>query len=538
MVNMFRFVDVISFSLLLVASNSSIELIYQNQPLYTFYILLITIFMYIIKYFLENLNKGDFFLIHNFSCPLLLYTITKSNISLGTQVSDLLRLFSILISITGISIYILGEKVVISSFCIKYLYLFVIMVSFKFFTDSEINEIHSNHIVVLSIIYHFVILKSISFIINKEEYYTKFGEFNIFSQLISSSFLFSLIKIIKINEKKSLEWESCIANITFITEVLLPLIYFGMNTLLNDKTLNKINHQNLYLRKVIDLTLIILALYFPVSYSIKIGIEVIDYIFKMIVSSFSIRILLLYWVFTVSITIILLSSSNLTLISSTKRGKVILRKAFHLLVVLVFIPPIIIYKKSKGSKTDAECLLEFTVISIYVSSNLYIILEITRKCKAINGLTKVLNSVFIPFIDMKDNLDGFVVTHICLLIGVSFPIIVEFSNHNNSQAFDVVSAAIGIATIGIGDTFSALVGVTFGSVSLPWNNNKTLFGMLSFIISTFTSLVILCNISLNKYKYSDLFLVSFISSILEAYTLQIDNATIPLYTLAIYFNIR
>ncbi|KAH8740952.1 hypothetical protein FG386_002498 [Cryptosporidium ryanae] len=538
MVDVFQFVDVISFSLLLVATNSSIEIIYQNLLAYTFYILLISIIIYIIKYYLVDLNKGHFYLIHNFSFPLLLFTITKLNIDFETQISNLVKLFSILISITGTSIYIFGQKISISSFWIKYLYLFVVMVYFLLFTYSGINETHLNHIIVLTIIYHFVILNSISFVIGKEEYYIRFGEFNIFSQLISYSFLFSLLKVIKMNKEKILEWESCIVHITFITEILIPLIYFGINTLFNDEIFNRINYHKFHLVKAIDVVLVILAAYFPISYLIKSGTETCNLIFRMVMVSSSIRILLLYWVVTIFITILFLTSLNLPLISSTKRGKVILRKAFHLLVISIFIPPITFYKRYKGIHTEMEHLLPFTVIAIYASSNLYIILEITRKCDTIKGLTRTLNYLFMPFVDKKDNPDGFVITHICLLIGVSLPIIVEFSNHKDQEAFDIVSAAIGIATIGIGDTSSAIFGVTFGSIPLPGNKSKTLFGMISFLISTFISLVILCDVSLSKCNYSDLLLISFISSILESYTLQIDNTTIPLYTLAIYFNIR
>ncbi|OII71729.1 origin recognition complex 4 like AAA+ ATPase [Cryptosporidium ubiquitum] len=147
-------------------------------------------------------------------------------------------------------------------------------------------------------------------------------------------------------------------------------------------------------------------------------------------------------------------------------------------------------------------------------------------------LTKFINRLLVPFLDSKDSVNGFVITHICLLIGISIPIFKEFLLKKDVKDFDIVSATLGIATVGVGDAFSAIFGILFGRICLPGNKDKTLIGMFAFFISTYSYLQLTCFFSASKYSLSKLYVISFFSSLLEAYSHYIDNATIPENSLA------
>jgi dolichol kinase len=133
---------------------------------------------------------------------------------------------------------------------------------------------------------------------------------------------------------------------------------------------------------------------------------------------------------------------------------------------------------------------------------------------------QILNNFFLKFIDERDSSD-LIVTHLYLLLGFGFPVIFSVLFNN-----DLISWS-GIISLGIGDTFACLSGVTLGRHRLPYRR-KTLEGTLGGYISMILSLSFFYPIS--PSLGTCLFLVSFY----EAFTLKIDNLVLPIFSIALF----
>ena len=89
--------------------------------------------------------------------------------------------------------------------------------------------------------------------------------------------------------------------------------------------------------------------------------------------------------------------------------------------------------------------------------------------------------------------------------------------HDVTQ-FPFVTRFIGVASIAIGDSFAAGVGMSLGRNKI-FSTNKTLEGSLAFTVSTL--------MALNDYSAENVILV-LILAIYEAFTCLTDNFSIPL----------
>ena len=125
--------------------------------------------------------------------------------------------------------------------------------------------------------------------------------------------------------------------------------------------------------------------------------------------------------------------------------------------------------------------------------------------------------------DHKDQ-GKIIATPIYLLFGVSFPIwcdLIKFGKITNS-------AFAGIASIGIGDSFAALVGSKYGRTKVF--GERTLEGCLANYASQLGFYLSLWLIAPRSFDFSvDLIISLFLSSILEAVTDQIDNLILPVF---------
>ncbi|KAJ1610964.1 hypothetical protein OIY81_654 [Cryptosporidium canis] len=317
-----------------------------------------------------------------------------------------------------------------------------------------------------------------------------------------------------------------------VVALLIPVNIFAIEVLLSSQITHYGSKRNAlykYLAFPAMCTLCTL-LYYMVKYTYGIT----AFIMKMLVESKVIKQLIAYWVFTIICLPILLKKVGRLKLDS-KAKKIFTRKTFHLFLIVLFSPQIISFKITPNHEYQAA--MEFTIISIYVASSAFIYLEVVRKCQ--NGeLTNFINGILVPFLDNKDNANSIIITHICLLVGISIPIFKEFLLRKGTSDFDVVSATLGIATIGVGDALSAILGCLYGRIYLPGNRDKTLIGMIAFFVSTCSFLQFTCYFSSNHYSLPKIFLISFFSSLLESYSHYIDNATIPMYSLTLYTNIR
>ncbi|XP_055351390.1 dolichol kinase-like [Paramacrobiotus metropolitanus] len=141
------------------------------------------------------------------------------------------------------------------------------------------------------------------------------------------------------------------------------------------------------------------------------------------------------------------------------------RKFFHFIASVIFIT---------GIQYDPSflCLASVAALSLFFTS------EGVR----ISGPRKISDAISMaiaPFLDSKDQ--GIVIwSHIFLLLGLSMPLWLDLMAYQ-FRMHSVVSYA-GVVTIGIGDSFAAIIGSYFGRI--PWKGrNRTVEGSAAMLIS-------------------------------------------------------
>ncbi|EAK88815.1 hypothetical protein [Cryptosporidium parvum Iowa II] len=532
MVNTFHLIDIILFSSLVLTLNFNEAKIYYNIILSLFTLLITGIMSLFLELNVNIKNDTHFYFIHNLSFPLLLLSIANCEKSFESISNHSVNLFSICISISSMVIYKANNFV----FSKKWPLFFKITIFALFFLFIVLDKYQYQIIRIefCAIIYHLALLQLSLSSVSGGGQCTQFGELNIFSQLISFLLLISLSNF-KANILNSIfEWKQCINSITAIAILLIPVNIIIFEMTLNYRKIpledkSKIKSFSKYLT-IAALSILYLSLYNTAKYIHKVS----TFILKMIIESSQIRTLIIYWVLVI-FCLPIMFKLIVNLSSDSKKKKIFTRKIFHLFLIALFFPQILSFnimptKESQGT-------IEFTVISIYLASCIFIYLEVMRKYRY-RELTKLINKLLLPFLDNKDSINDLIITHICLLVGISIPIFKEFLLRKDIQDFDIVSATLGIATVGVGDAFSAIFGILFGKMSLPGNKDKTFIGMIAFFISTYSYLQLTCFFSSSKYSLSKLYIISFFSSLLEAYSHYIDNATIPMFSLTLYTNIR
>ncbi|KAF7457871.1 phosphatidate cytidylyltransferase family protein [Cryptosporidium felis] len=530
MADIFRCVDVILISLLFFTTDCGKS--NANNILSGLICFILICFLNYLMDRGSEAKNSRFYFIHNLSFPILLFSIVKTENSLEPTNSYSIEVFSLFISFSSIFIRVVKDFDFFISFASK-LYKFTLFITLSIFLFSNQYGVKIVDAELLAILYHFSTLQYLLSNVNSTDGHTQFSELNILSQIASFQLLISFLNIGAKGFALIKEWRDCIHYITLTVTLLIPLNLVLLSKLIVlgiEKKKNTVSIlTNKYLIIVISSTT-----YISFIPTIIITLSVCTYIINLVYGSNSIKMLLIYWSTVISllpIILYLLKQIN----SQEKIKKVLIRKTFHLVLIALFFPPILVCITSVNN--DSEKMIQFTIISIYLASSAFIYLEVMRKSNYF-GVSESINKFLLPFLDSKDSIDGLIITHICLLIGISLPIFKEFLIKKNLRDIDIISATIGIATIGVGDAFSAIFGVQFGKISLPGNRAKTLFGMVSFFLTTYLYLWLTCFLSSTRYSLPKLLIICFFSSILEAYTHYIDNASIPMYSLTLYTNIR
>nr|GMD69479.1 dolichol kinase EVAN [Ipomoea batatas] len=197
----------------------------------------------------------------------------------------------------------------------------------------------------------------------------------------------------------------------------------------------------------------------------------------------------------------------------SKLERILLRKYYHLLAVLMFIPALIFQPK-------------FLDLAFGVALAAFLVFEIIRIWR-IWPLGQLLHQFMNAFTDHRDS-DLLIVSHFSLLLGCALPIWLS-SGFNDRP----LAPFAGILSLGIGDTMASLVGHKYGVLRWSKTGKKTIEGTAAGI----TSVLAACSILLpllattgyifTKNLFSLLLAVT-LSGLLEAYTAQLDNAFIPL----------
>jgi dolichol kinase len=231
---------------------------------------------------------------------------------------------------------------------------------------------------------------------------------------------------------------------------------------------------------------------------------------------------LIYWFTTMLATIPLAPTTG-------QLSPVIARKWFHFIAILLFVPTTVLVPQLQSlSYAVAICVL--------------LIIEVIRID------IPILNDFYYAYLDQtKDEADDskFVISHIALVAGCAMPLwIIQYYNYfcpsenmdsSLTVTFNVLVGLWGVWVLGIGDAMGAIIGKSFGRNQ--WgSNSRTMEGSMAMFLSMCLSCLITTMLTSNTTMYADPQIIYFVAiwlpavffvTLIEAYTLQIDNIVLP-----------
>lgn len=202
------------------------------------------------------------------------------------------------------------------------------------------------------------------------------------------------------------------------------------------------------------------------------------------------------------------------IVATTTSSSTVIRKYFHLIAVATFIP---------GLHYDPEllCLASAGVFFIFI------FLEGIRAFK-IQPFGSYLYDAFKIFLDEQDS--GLIIlTHIYLLLGLSLPLWI-FSDGEYLKSGEFLPLYSGVLSIGVGDTAASVFGSLLGRHK--WTGTKkTLEGTVAAVVSQVITCYFLQSILGVRPQGNWLLTLwaIFLTSLLEAFTSQIDNLILPMF---------
>ena len=241
---------------------------------------------------------------------------------------------------------------------------------------------------------------------------------------------------------------------------------------------------------------------------------------------------LLYWILSIAILapIAMMIFYRLQKLEvggkSRKKWVVIARKYFHLVAIVLFVPPTVFAPVMMAlSYAIATCVL------VLVESVRVIFLKKEKK-EDKPEQSSIVNQFFEAFFDEKDisHVNGaFVITHLALVIGCAAPLWTYRTIHFE-QEFSIMPL-IGIIVIGVGDAFGAVIGSLYGKTKWP-HSKRTLEGSLAMLLSMISAEAIITYTSGYSFDAGSLWKTSLYVylpiTFLEAFTTEtIDNLSLP-----------
>lgn len=223
-----------------------------------------------------------------------------------------------------------------------------------------------------------------------------------------------------------------------------------------------------------------------------------------------------YWMLLVAISIyvIIQYHGNITGLAVPKT---IVRKFFHFIAILVYLPVI-------NNQLFISLISGIVII-------LMLIVELIRIFR-IAPFGNSINDIFQPLLDDNDN-GKIITTHIYLILGMTIPLWLYTDNRSTSLTSKTYSLSLfsGIVSIGIGDSCASIFGKLYGVVKLP-GSKKTWFGCFCCAAFQFAFILILMKSVSVDYSLTTLqhvVLACCFTAFLEGVSEQIDNIILPLY---------
>ncbi|KAJ8470505.1 hypothetical protein OPV22_024848 [Ensete ventricosum] len=219
--------------------------------------------------------------------------------------------------------------------------------------------------------------------------------------------------------------------------------------------------------------------------------------------------LCLYWICVICASV--LRFYNIS--KHSKIERILLRKYYHLVAVLMFLPALLFQPT-------------FLDLAFGAAFAVFLVLEMIRVWK-IWPLGNIVHQFMNAFTDHRDS-EVLIVSHFSLLLGCALP--KWMSSGLNDRP---LAPFAGILSLGIGDTMASVVGHKYGVLRWSKTGKKTIEGTAAGITSVLAACSILLPLLastgyvLSQHWLSLLMAVT-VSGLLEAYTAQLDNAFIPL----------
>ncbi|XP_017044635.1 dolichol kinase [Drosophila ficusphila] len=199
-------------------------------------------------------------------------------------------------------------------------------------------------------------------------------------------------------------------------------------------------------------------------------------------------------------------------IGSSSKANTRVRKIFHLLIVMVYIPGLIF-----------ECALLYLATGVALAA--FVVLELVRLLK-IPPFADRLAEAFRSFKDEKDA-GELALTPFCLLIGCSMPIWMSPCPCSGGNTLALLS---GILAVGVGDTAASVVGSKLGRNK--WGkSSRSLEGTIAFVVSILLAVWLLeisGLVAMTQAKWFATIFAALNSALVEAFTDQVDNLVLPL----------
>lgn len=214
-----------------------------------------------------------------------------------------------------------------------------------------------------------------------------------------------------------------------------------------------------------------------------------------------------YWV-----CVLLMSVLPFYMAKSTKFEQIMVRKVFHLMVVVMFVPGLLVQQ-------------DFLKLAFSVALAGFLVVEMIRVLR-IPPLGEFVYKFMMAFTDSRDS-DLLIISHFSLLLGCALPL--WFTNSLSDRP---LAPFAGVFSLGIGDTMASVVGYNWGSFRLSSNSKKTLegavAGTVSMLLACLAVHLMFIQSSLITAEWASLIVAALCTGLMEAYTTQLDNAFLPL----------
>ncbi|XP_064542989.1 dolichol kinase [Drosophila montana] len=193
-----------------------------------------------------------------------------------------------------------------------------------------------------------------------------------------------------------------------------------------------------------------------------------------------------------------------------------MRKIFHLLIVLVFVPGLVY-----------QCALLYIATGIALA--IFVVLELLRLLQ-MPPFAATLAQAFDSFKDVKDA-GQLALTPFCLLIGCALPIwLTPCPCQTSAQDSPLLLLLSGILSVGVGDTAASVLGSKYGRNKWA-NSSRSLEGTVAFVLSVLLSVWLLQLsgvLDMSQAKWFATLFAALNTALVEAFTDQVDNLVLPL----------